>query len=319
MLALPPTVAKQFHEPIRLADWVEFNLLAEEETVISVDDMTAEIAHAPPDAAGDSEQRERFWDDAERTAEDALAELARRAAWLGACYPLVVGGDTASLRTDGSRIEVFRFLCLLRARQIYDGSLGDDATESGLIFEDLVTHALGAYLGSKPQHRVRFGVAGGTRGGGLPLPLDEAVIELSKRMNEEPGTAPNSSARDYRGDAIAWKPFGDQRGGQLVLVGQATISEGEWTRRQPPARWTEREPRADRLVNFVARPTTAVAFVETLSLTPQDVVTGLPANFSSVPLDRLRLLRVLCNQDLPDELGERMDRWVKEVRARLPR
>ena len=256
-----------------------------------------------------------FRDMAEEKSEAAFLELSARSNWLKDRYPIELLGDSALLHEGVAAQEVYQFLILLRARQLYQGALDDDGSESGLLFEDLVKHALGAYVGSSLEHRVRFGVAGGSRGDGLPLPLAEAVQELSGRMFEKSGQVFPNDQGDFKADEVTWKPFGDERPGQMVLIGQATISEGDWMREEPSNRWTDREP-DERLIRFFARPLTAVAFPETLSLTSSDVLDGLV--FSSVPFDRLRLLSVLRDDDLPADLRERMNEWSHGLRDRLP-
>ena len=330
MYAPPPLAHDPSHEPIRLADWVELNLLTEEESAVSLTSLTGELVDFPPDDADDSEQRSAqdqeysrddgqirtgFWDEAEKKAEAAFMELARRAASLGKCYPLDVDRDAALLDESKRTVDIYRFLVLLRARHLYPNALGDDGEESGFLFEDIVTHAIGAYLGVGLSHRVRFGVAKGYRGSGLPLDVKDAIEELSRRMSEESGMVPAGAEADYRADAVAWKPFGDRRGGQITLIGQAKISEGKWLQSEPANRWTDKKPSQDRLIQFVARPTTVVAFPETLSLTKPETLRG--ANFSSIPFDRLRLLKALCCEDLPADLLQRMEEWGQIIQGRL--
>lgn len=320
MFALPPLGDEPFQDAIRLADWVEVNLLAGEESAISVAEVTGTLAGVPPDDSADSQSRDQFWGRAEGQAEAAFAELVRRETWLRLSYPLDIDGDVAFLKRPAMSFETYRFLVLLRARQMYDGALGDNGEESGLLFEELAVVALGEYAGGGLSERVRFGVAGGRRGGDLPADLSEALKELSLRMNEEAGNTskPTDPEGDLGLDALAWKPFGDQRPGQIVLLGQATISEGKWMRKEVPSRWTDRKPPADRPINFLGRPLTAVAFAETLSLTSADALAGLASSFSSIPLDRLRLLRVLDDSGVPQVLRDRMNGWVERVRVGLP-
>ena len=327
----PPSLSHDpSHDPIRLADWVELNLITEEEATVSVTSIAEELGDLPPDDADESEQRSEqddgyfrddrqsrkgFWDEAENKAEAAFMELAGRASSLGDCYPLDIDGDAALLDESKRTVDIYRFLVLLRARHLYPNALGDDGEESGFLFEDIVTHAIGAYLGVGIKHRVRFGVAKGSRGGGLPLDVEDAIEQLSGLMSEEPGTVPASAEADYRADALAWKPFGDGRGGQIILIGQAKISEGKWLQSEPANRWTDRKPSQARLIQFVARPTTLVAFPETLSLTNSETISG--ANFSSIPFDRLRLLKALCCEDLPVNLLQRMEDWGQKIQDRL--
>ncbi|MDE2824183.1 MAG: hypothetical protein OXK79_11845 [Chloroflexota bacterium] len=330
MFAIPQLASDAAHDPIRLADWVELNLLFDEEPVISLAQVTNELAGIPPDDSDDSERRfsfsddddteaeettSGFWETAEDWAEAGFSELRDRATWLGDAYPLEVNGETVLLSTNEATRNVSRFLILLRARQLYQGAMGDDAEVSGRIFESLVKHALGTYVDT--EHRVRFGVAGGYRGSGLPDSLPEAIEEMRQRLHEERGIVPSGAEGDYKADAIAWKPFGDRRPGQLLVIGQATISEGDWTKERVARRWTDRNSPEERLINLLARPVTAVAFPETLSLTSRETLKGLV--YSSIPFDRLRLLSLLRDDDLPTSLRTDMDSWVQDIGDRLPR
>lgn len=325
MFAPPPVGDESFHDPIRLADWVELNLLTGQEPTISVTDITDELADNPPDDASDSERRFKgeeqtrpgYWEAAEENAEAAFGELFQRAEWLGRHYPLELDGDVATLRSALAARDVYRFLVLLRARQLYQDALGDDGEDAGALFEELVKHALGAYAGTDPEHRVRFGVAGGHRGDGLPDSFSEAVEELRLRLHEAKGVVPDSARGDYKADAFAWKPFDDERPGQLVMIGQSTISEGAWMREEPAKKWTDKQPPGNRLINFLARPVTVVAFVETLSLTRPDTIEGLGGTFSSIPFDRVRLLSVLSDEDLPNDLRDGINAWASDMSGRL--
>ena len=319
MLSLPPTDKNQHEVHIRFADWVEINLVVGEEPVVSVTDLAAALTADPPDSADDSEIRERFSDDAEQDADDAFAELDERAKWLTESYPLAIDGGIATVRDAASHLDLWRFVALLRARQLYPGALGDDGVVSGELFEELTSHAVGTYIGAGLEERIRFGVAGGRRGGGLPQQLRDAIPALSALMHERPGTSPTRNGGDYKADAIAWRPFGDKRGGQTVMIGQATISEGRWMQKEPARKWTDSQTGVVRAINFIARPLTAVAFVETLSTVPDDTLNGLPSSFSSVPFDRLRLLSVLSEGDLPQQLQSDIASWVDKTIERLPR
>ena len=331
MFKPPPLTDDESNDPVCLADWVELNLLAGDVSTVSVLDVINELTEIPPDDSDESERRfEReefgqidsqeitsgYWKSAEDLADSAFAELSERMGWLGGRYPLVIEGEIAEASADCPMHDIYAFLVLLRARQLYPNALGDDGGESGFLFEELTKHAIGAYIGAPSNSQVRFGTAGGTRGDNLPQALPDAVKDLSGRMFEKLGEIPSSGDGDFRADAIAWTPFGDRRPGQLTLICQATISEKEWLRKEPPKRWTDRNPPSTRLIRFVARPLIAVAFPETLSLTPIDSILG--ATFQSIPFDRLRLLSVLYDRPFPLSLRIRITQWVDDVVTRIP-
>lgn len=330
MYPTPPLGDDANSDPIRLADWVESNVMTEEEDVISVSSVADALGDIPPDDSAASEQRndqdgdsERddneprhgYWGDAESTAEAVFQELADRASWLGNHYPIAVEKDVATLREDSCSSDLYRFLVLLRARQMHQRALEDDGAEPGFLFECLAKFAVGAYIGAEQENRIRFGLAGGNRGGGLPFSIHDAIEKLSDMLSEEPGTVPVGAQGDYRVDVVAWKPFGDRRSGQLVALCQSTITEGRWHKAEPATKWTARLSPDTRLIRFLAQPITAVAFPETLSLTSLTTLKGL--DVSSVPMDRLRLVSLLCDHDIPLALLERMNAWSTGFSKRL--
>ena len=136
-------------------------------------------------------------------------------------------------------------------------------------------------------------------------------------MGETPGYVPKGAQGDFKADTIVWKPFGDRLPGQLILIAQATISEGDWIHDEPPNRWAYKDRREDRLIRFLARPVTAVAFPETLSLIGEDMLNGL--QYNSIPFDRLRLVSVIYDDEIPNDLRVRMSDWCRAVTQSLPR
>ena len=290
-----------------MADWIELNLLGGETMSVSITEVADELRDTPPDNIDNSEKTEIVWSESYQIAEHSFAELRSRERWLGCSYPIQIMQEVASIAGSEIARRAYRFLVFLRARQLYGSDVSDDGEEAGYIFEEFVTYAIGGYIGS--LETVRFGVAGGVRGNGLPRELRDAVIDLARRMCEVPARAV-SGHDDYRADAIAWKGFGDQRSGQIVLICQATIAEGQWIHKQPSKKWSDR-----RLVRFLSRPVVGVAFAETLSAGSDALLEG--ALIESVPFDRLRLLSVV-GDDIPPNLLARMDAWVNVIRQKIP-
>ena len=327
----PPSPARVNREaPIRVADWIELNLLTAEEPVLSVTGVTQAVAGEPPDDSADSEhrndysedpedanpaqQQEGFWQLANNTAEMAFKELHTRSASFSDRYPIVSNGESAEANESYDSPRVAAFLTLLRSRHLYVNALGDDGSIAGELFEELLQYALRRYIDTIDSCSVRFGIAGGSRGDGLPINAKEALDELASRMNEGKGTLENlANDQDFGGDAIAWRPFPDCGPGQLTVVGQATISEGKWVSKFPSPKWDTR-----RLIGLLARPAIAIGFVETITLSTQRLLRakGEPA-YVSIPLDRLRLLFVLRDSDIIESLLERITDWCDGMKERL--
>lgn len=327
----PPSPARVDREaPIRVADWIELNLLTAEEPVLSVTGVTQAVAGEPPDDSADSEhrndysddpedanpaqQQEGFWQVANNTAEMAFKELHTRSASFSDRYPIVSNGESAETNESYDSPQVAAFLALLRSRHLYANALGDDGSIAGELFEELLQYALRRYIDTTDSCSVRFGIAGGSRGDGLPNDTKEALDELARRMNEEKGTLDSlPHNQDFGADAIAWRPFPDCGPGQLAVVGQATITEGKWVSKLPSPKWGTR-----RLIGLLARPAIAIGFVETITLSAQRLQRAIgELAYVSIPLDRLRLLFVLRDSDIPESLLERMTEWSDEMKKRL--
>ena len=274
------------------------------------------LENDPPPDAGTVEERGSLRDEYDALVSAALAEIQRRSQILGSKYPIIVDKDIVVFTKIPHSHDAFQFLVLLRARHLYPELIQEDGSESGLLFEEIVKYAIAAYLNT--DQALRFGLGGGYRGNSLPTELYDAVDEVATRMDEQIGNVPNKSSHDFGCDVIAWKPFGDRHAGQLVILAQATISEGDWLnpRRQPAKRWTHRQPRQDRLINFIAQPITAIAFVETISQGDLSLLATF-SDFISIPLDRLRLFALLDVAIIPHSLVNDVRSWNLSIMEKL--
>ncbi len=329
MYARPSRATTSSEETIQIADWIELNVLTEEESAVSLAEVTAMIAADPPDDSTTSEHRldypagledldradmsPGYWEQAENTAESAFLELRQRSEWFGARYPLTVNGESATASSCFDSGAIASFLTLLRSRHLYHHALGDDGEVAGELFEELLPHVLRGYLGTNRDSSIRFGVSGGSRGSELPLQTDDALDELSRRMHEPRGNLTGlPNGRDYGGDGIAWKALGDSHPGKLVAIGQATISQQEWPKKHPSPKW-----KSGALIKFLTQPTIVIAFVESISLITKAERDGLPEEFSALPFDRFRILYILRDRDLPSSLRKRMENWTGQMLERL--
>ena len=297
---------------VHRADWLEVQLAAGGVPCVSIDAFTDYLREAPADDSEDEVVTgdEGKWSRARQLSEEAFKEIRTRAAWLGDRYPIEFDDVEAIGWADAcASSRLYRFLVLLRAKQMLGGMMNGGAPNPGYLFEELVTLATGEYLGK--GQAVRFGVANGQRGAELPINLQDAIFELARRMHEAPAEAVPGGAGDKRADAIGWRPFGDKRPGQLVVVAQATITKGEWQMKEIPSKWEN-----GRLIQFVAYPLPAVAFVESMSLYSDDFFRG--GDFRSVPFDRLRILSLLTDNNIEPAILQGMTEWTEWAISKLP-
>lgn len=300
---------------VHRADLIEIELASQAVPRMSIDELADELRGDPTDvsdeeeATGDSSR----WEIAREAAEDSFKELRWRSAWLGNHYPVQFDGDESVIWDVVSpSSELYRFLVLLRAKQLARGSMEAGTPVPGHLFEELLTQATNAYL--KDGQAVRFGLgADGTRGGGLPVSLPAAVDDLAQRMHETAGDNPLGKSGDYGGDAIAWRPFGDRRAGQLVLIAQGTISQEAWLTKQVPRRWQDGR---GRVIKLLAYPVPAVGFVESMSLYSSTFWNG--AEFNSIPFDRLRIVSLLTDDEIEAGTLEGMKSWTTWAIEHLP-
>lgn len=296
---------------VQRADWVEIQLAADAVPRVSIDDFTDYLREDPADDSSQEEESgdEGKWSYARHLAEEAFGELRSRAEWLGSRYPIEFEDvEAVTWKNASAAASIYAFLVLLRAKQMLGGSMNGGTPEPGYLFEELMTAAARAYAG--PQG-VRFGDAGGGRGNGLPVNLSDAVADLAKRMSEKAADLIGPGTGDAKADAIAWRPFGDRRAGQLVMIAQATITEGEWQMKEINSKWEN-----GRLIEFVAKPLPAVGFVETISVYSPDFFRGV--DFRSVPFDRLRILSLLNDTSVDGTLLQGMREWTEWAIGRLP-
>ena len=319
MLDIPAGVLDHLPKTVRLADWIELNILLDtgSQTGLSAAEVADLMVSNPPDESDAESDPDGYRASMAQFVEDAFGHIRDRQAAYQEAYPIVHYGDAAEFRPDSFRGEVYRFLLMLRARHFFPCALGDDGSESGELFEEFATHAFGQFIGASQKNRVRFGIAGGARGNDLPIQLADALDMLSRLMKEPTGDPPKNGSNDYGVDGIAWKNFDDDHGGQLIMLGQATISEDEWYSKEPAPRWTRTSPQAGRPMRFIARPVTAVAFTETLTTDSYTTLSALSRSFYSIPFDRMRLLSVMSDGDLPTRLRHRINRWVQVMRAQM--
>lgn len=261
-----------------LADWVEATILVEARA-------RYEMARIARDLACEEDE-----------AENLLAEVRRRTQILGNAYPFREVRNAIEPTADPS--PSYELLLLLSASNEYRArGEWDEANE---LFDDLVTQALAAYLGGTARGE-RFS----TPAGGLHGAFETRVKDLAAAMRLRPGAGPwRASRKDGGVDAVAWRPFADDRTGFVAILAQCTVRT-EW---EPKVR----DIVANQWQTWVSlgkEPITALAipFVVPLSYDPERWDEHRHA--VNVVFDRIRICEVLADR-APDNEVE-IELWTE--------
>jgi hypothetical protein len=236
---------------------------------------------------------------------DAFVILEDRASFVGDHYPFRVEADLVSLKgSSWQEHPSYSFMLALSARFMY-GLPGDFQTGARL-FERLVRVAMAEYIHGEAEH---FGWprdgGEGERSFAQVLPL--VLRRLGERMAVKPDDIPDK-IKDNEVDVIAWRPPGDRRRGQLIVMCQCAIG----------ADWNNKGIRLDKwepFVGFAVRPVAAAAFPFIPASIEEfgDFDYEYLSKSAGLWFDRLRLTRLITDSDLDENLRDRMISYVQNL------
>lgn len=276
-----------------LADWAELCCLKTRRGQISRTDVVDQL-------------KDYGMDGAEELCEMAWLELQRRSSAIAELYPFLVASSRLERKAAWDQSLLYSLLLLV-------GSSGHNAPLSkpqtavaARLFEEIATLAIGRYAGGKAL-RIGHG-----RKAPVPSSFSALLTYLSRELGEGLlRTRPLSpNTKDCRADVIAWRPFRDRRGGQLVIFVQCAIGSG-WT-----SKLTECSVKVwERYIQFVVTPLTAFAVPHVEPDSDRWLEYG---SMGGIALDRLRLVDQLAEATLPSELEKRMEAWARAQMSVLP-
>jgi hypothetical protein len=272
-----------------LADWVEASCL------VGVSSRVSEPAVR-------SALQENGIDADDGTVSSIWLEMTNRGAVLGARYPFRVDGGSVRQRARADN-PVYRLLLFLSIRASIQAATSRRVAQPTRLFERLVTDAAGAYIGG-PSLRIGF-----PREGAVPRRFAELVPYLCARLKEgPPGPILNPADKDAGADVLAWKPFADERAGQVVLLAQCATGSN-WKEKTVDCSVEEWK----RYVGFAVTPVRvfAVPHVE-----PDSNLWLKYTLQGGVILDRLRLVG-LVDVGLNGRLEESIRDWCADEGTRL--
>lgn len=177
--------------------------------------------------------------------EDAWAELERRAALCGDCWPFAIDEGAIRVRKSTSaRLDLYWFLAALGLRI-------DVTPQSRSLFERCVAELVGGLTS-------QTGLAiGSPRQTPIPADLNLAIREYASASHEDGIGRPfPATDKDLDVDVVAWCGFKDGRGGYLHLVGQCATG-ADWKDKLTelnPHKWSDHFKWAVPPARFFASP-----------------------------------------------------------------
>lgn len=308
---------------------MELHLIVDEAGSVTRSDLTRAIGsdplvEEPPDVFDDfdldyasqaAEAGIRFQlhdDDAESVSiadtaiSDAIMELEERERAMQGHSPYTVSGDCVETQNAGTKT-VHRFLTLLAARLHYGIGAQLPAKRPAILFERVVAVALRNLLGNG----TRFGWP--YRESGLEGDFAEASSRLATMMGERIGNQYSASrlAKDQGVDVAAWHSFNDGRAHQAIVLCQCGIGQDVDDKALSVDLWVD-------VVSFSSLPLKALAFPMNLGEWTEEKQFRR-AREAGVLLDRVRLVGLVRDDDLGQELKQEVEHWCDQAEGYLPR
>lgn len=238
----------------------------------------------------------------------AWLELNRRSTILGKAYPFRIGGTRIERSSKSSGFLIYTMLLLLTIADLFQESRikTQERKLVSKLFEKVTAAALGRYVGGKSL------CTGHPREEPVPSRFNDLLGYLSSELRESSRRlrALNPDTKDCKADVVVWRPFPDERGGQIVVMAQCATGKN-WRTKLTELNvglW-------ERYIEFVVSPIRAFAipFVES------DPALWLEyGTLGGIALDRLRITRLAVRRVLPTPIRTQIRMWTREKLAAVP-
>ena len=258
----------------RVADWVELYVIYEYET-LSKSEIASNIR------AGGREPSEIEID-------SVLAELERREQLYGSTSPFKVEDNVVVPKINWRECPGYT-MCLIYSMQ----GVKDAADGGTKLFERVASEALKSYLKGETV----------TIGFPASLGLKEQVVQLALKTKESLGRRePLPSDNDRGVDVVGWKPHGDNRNSQVVVLMQCAAGIHWRNKKQIPlTAWTQ-------FIHWGFSPITGIAIPQIASLSNWNNIVD---EYGFI-IDRIRIFKVLYNITFSDSnLRDEVSKWCE--------
>ena len=218
-------------DPIDHADFLEIECLRQSDRNASGGDLSAVFSRINDDLPEDRTEADL---DSENAVREAFSELADRVVHSGRRrhrYPYRIGRNADLLKFD-ARVAMFDlYLFLLTATRI---NMGEERVHAGIdgaqLFEQVCCEVAKNYWG-KDAEAIVFGTArrvDGREVSGFEAAVNDLCDRVREGLSFHANYGDTVTSQDGKLDVVVWKPFADQRSGQLIGFGQCKTGT-HWT------------------------------------------------------------------------------------------
>ena len=170
------------------------------------------------------------------------------------------------------------------------------------LFERLTSEAVKRYLSGEAN------VFGWPTEEGTQASIKTRIIEVSNRLNEKFAESPAEKYKDRGLDVIGWKPFGEKRSSQIVVLLQcaAGINWRKKTMDLPMRAW-------EQYIHWACNPIKAFAVPCIISSREWHDV----SKEAGILFDRIRILNLLQEGEIDEDLGNELEVWINNKLTEL--
>jgi hypothetical protein len=231
-MPITPHTPRLKDDPIKLADWLEFEALTSDNGVGSLLELARQLGIAGVgDAEDEGSQEPRQFAD-HPVLDDVMGEIERRSNGCGGGYPFEVdaGGNSITRKAYWADFSYTNLLLIsfIDCQHAVHTALG--VAYPARLFEAICVVAAENYLGGHAQGAKAFHFgAPRPNGSGFSDALQSLANAMQGRRLRE--LEPDAEKDDGL-DVLAWRPFADQRCNFVCLFGQCATGEN-WPDKNP--------------------------------------------------------------------------------------
>jgi hypothetical protein len=248
--------------------------------------------------------------DSEGVVSDIWQEISLRHELGGAAHPVITLEGRLERSVPWSQVSTYAFQLLLASHSFYTGMqiTGNRWKKAAKLFERLSTTALRRYLGGRAIN------IGFPRDPGIPKGFRQCLDYLCQELKELRGPIQSykTPTKDDNVDVVAWRPFSDNRSGQVIVFAHCAAGTNWRTKASELSLDVWRD-----YIDWMTTPLSAFAFpFVCLNDSEWRHISKQSRGFL---LDRLRIASIFTGVDESSEIIQtELKKWCQRQLANLP-